>query len=405
MLNYLHLNRRQKQWVAVAALLSVVALACGPWDRLREANQQQQAAATSAVMIRNSSQLAANAYKKIETLPGYRLESRHLVRDESTGRETSQVVIKTLDEAGNFHLQTQSSDGTQTELFFVDGHTYLFDPEYQGWVDSGAGPATEVQPAGEISTTDSMHRLTQFGATPTQSGHETLNERPATRYRLTYVVAEMAELFDQELAEAPFDLRGTLWVDDETGALLKSELLLYEDETGRPAQEFILEISGIGQVDSIGIPTPVVDPVAIVAATATAAAWTILEAKMIYQDEQISIELIPLEITPAPDSVPRSARVKLLLRQLPENLGDLEPFLTQVRQQLSLSIPERNLVVGSSGYQLETTEPTKQRAELFYFFEADLAGFDHAELIFSGVGNPLFVPVPVTRATDVETDN
>ena len=229
MLNYLHLNWRQKQWVAAAALLSVVALACGPWDRLWEANRQQRAAATSAVIIRNSSQLAANAYNKIEMLPGYRLESRHLVRDESTGRETSQVITKTLDGAGNFHLQTENADGTQTELYFVDGHTYLFDQQYQGWVDSGAGSPAEVQPAGEISMADSMHRLAQFGATPTQSGHETLNDRPATRYRLSYVVAEMAELFDQELAGPSFDLRGTLWVDDETGVLLKSELLLYED--------------------------------------------------------------------------------------------------------------------------------------------------------------------------------
>ena len=299
MLNYLHLNRKQKQWVAAAILLSLTALACGPWDRLWEANRQQQAAATSAVIIRHSSQVAANAYNSIETLPGYRLTSRHLVRNASTGGETSQVVIKTLDGAGNFHLQTESGDGVQSELYVVDGHTYRFDPEYQGWVDSGDGP-----PAGEISAIDSMHRLTQFGATPTQSGHETLNGRPATRYRLSYVVADMAELFDQELAGAPFDLRGTLWVDEETGALLKSELLLYEDETGQPVQEFLLEIGDIGQVEPVAVPVPVVDPAAIVAATATAEAWTILETAMIYREEQINFELIPLEISAAPDVPP-----------------------------------------------------------------------------------------------------
>lgn len=400
MLNYLHLKRRPKQWVLAAALLSVAALACGPWERLWEANRQQQAAATSAVIIRHSSQVAATAYNNIESLPGYRLESRHLVRKANTGGETSQVVIKTLDEVGNFHLQTESGDGVQSELYVVDGHTYRFDPEYQGWVDSGDGP-----PAAEISAIDTMHRLTQFGATPTQSGPETLNGRPATRYRLSYVVADMAELFDQELAGAPFDLRGALWVDEESGALLKSELLLYEDETGQPAQEFLLEISDIGGVEPIAAPGPVVDPAAIVAATATAEAWTILEAAMIYQEEQISFELIPLEISPAPDAPSRRAGVKLLLRRLPEIIGDLEPFLAQLQQQLSLSIPERNLVVGSSGYHLTTGGPTGRQVELVYFFEADLAGFDHAEVVFSGVGNPLFAPAPVVRATEIEDGN
>jgi hypothetical protein len=123
---------------------------------------------------------------------------------------------------------------------------------------------------------------------------------------------------------------------------------------------------------------------------------------MFYQEEEISFELIPLEITPTVDALSGNATIRLLLRRLPENMGDLEPFLAQLQQQLSLSIPERNLVVASSGYQLASGQPTPQQVELLYFFEADLAGFDHAELVFSGVGNPLFAPMPVVRLAEAE---
>jgi hypothetical protein len=145
--------------------------------------------------------------------------------------------------------------------------------------------------------------------------------------------------------------------------------------------------------------------VAIVAATATAEAWTILEAEMVYQGEQISFELIPVEMTQIPASSPRTVRVRLILRQLPENIGDLEPFLTQLRQHLTLSIPKRNLIVTSSGYEVEKHDGTNQNMKVYYLFNADLEDFSHAELVFSGTGNPLFAPVPVMEAAEGESDN
>jgi hypothetical protein len=385
----------QRQIFIITTLFAVVVLACGPIDRLQGLNQQQQAVATGAAIIRDNSQLATNAYQKLQTLSSYRLESRHLMRDHA-GHEISRVVVEEHDSTGNIHTQTQTSDGSAREVFIVDGHTYLYDLQYEGWIDSDTTPPAEVQSNGEISVTDSMHLLTQFGAAPTKSGHETLNSRPATRYRLGYVVTEMAEIFGQELADSPLDLRGTLWVDDETGVLLKSEILLYQGETNLPTQEFVLEISQINDLAPIEVPLPLIDPAAIVAATATAQAWTILDARLDYRGEQVSFEVIPLQVTQIPNSSPRRAEVQLLLRQLPDNLfGELEPFLAQLREQLTLSIPNRNLVVTSSGYRLENSNRDEQIVNVVYLFNADLEEFSHAELIISGVGNPLFSPVPI----------
>jgi len=378
----------------------VVILACGPIDRLQGLNQEQQAVATGAAIIHENSQVAAGAYQKLQTLSSYRLESRHLRRDRA-GHELSRVVVEEHDSTGNIHTQTQSSDGSEREIFIVDGHTYQYDLQYEGWIDSGTTPPTEVQSTDEISVTDSMHLLTQFGAAPTRSGHETLHDRPATRYRLEYVVAEMAEIFGQELADSPLDLRGTLWVDDETGVLLKSEILLYQGETNLPTQEFVLEISQINDIAPIEIPSPVIDPAAIVAATATAQAWTILDARLDYRGEQVSFEVIPLHITRVPNSSPRKAEIQLLLRQLPDNLFvELEPFLAQLREKLTLSIPKRNLVVTSSGYRLANSNRDEQTVNVVYLFNADLEDFSVAELIISGVGNPLFAPVPIEEVED-----
>jgi hypothetical protein len=236
-------------------------------------------------------------------------------------------------------------------------------------------------------------------------GRETLLNQPVTRY----AIADTVEAFGQEAASLPLDLRGTLWIDDETGAVIKSEIFLYERENSQPAQEFIMEISEIGQIAPLTAPTPIVDPTAIASATATAQVQVVLPAKLNYQGEAVSFEIIPLRVSQAPDSSPLRAEVQLILRQLPEAIfqeTSFEPFLGQLREQLTLSIPERNLIVTSNGFRLAdsdgpdlagqdhlTTE--NHTLEVFYFFNADLEDFSHVELILSGQGNPLFAPVPV----------
>lgn len=384
----------------VLAWLLLVLLACGPLDRLRPVAPQPEATTSAATLVRANSQLIARAYQTIETLPGYRLETRHLIRDES-GQPSRQVIItKSYDPAGNLYSRSQSDDGSLTELYVVDGRSYRYDPQYAGWVDNSVTPAApaELQPAGEISLADSMRLLTQFGAVPIQAGHETLNNRAVTRYRLDYVVSDIAQTLGQEPADKPVDLRGALWIDDETGALLKSELLLYEGQADQPRQEFGLEVSDIGQVEPIPAPSPVVDPAALVAATATAQAWTVLTMDLTYRGEQLTFEVIPVRASQVPNSSPRQAEVELILRQLPGSLfRDAEPFLAQLRPQLTLSIPKRNLVITSSGYRLEKSQAAEQTMTVSYSFNADLEDFSHAELIIAGVGNPQFVPVPVEK--------
>ena len=389
------LRQIQKQYVVIAALGLWLTLACGPLDRLRTVNQQPQTTITGAANIRDNSHLAAEAYQKIETLPGYRLEIRHTIRSK-TGQPASQTVIKEYDPAGNVYTRSQMDDGSQTESYHIVGQTYRFDPQYDGWINLGTATPADLPPDGEISLTASMQLLTQYGAAPTEAGHEMVNNRPATRYRLDYMVTELAELFGQEPANTPLELRGTLWLDDETGALLKSEILLYQGQADQPAQEFVLEISQIGQIKPIAVPRPVVDSKAIVTATATAEAWNVLNINLVYGDEQLSFEVIPLQVSQVPNSSPRRADMQLILRQLPDKLfRELEPFLAYLQGQLTLSIPKRNLVITSSGYTLENSNAAEQTLTVTYSFKADLEDFSHVELIIAGVGNPLFAPVPV----------
>jgi hypothetical protein len=193
-------------------------------------------------------------------------------------------------------------------------------------------------------------------------------------------------------------LNGNLWVDTETGVLLKSEIMVYEGQTGRVLQEHRLEISEIETVSPFAVPEPVVDPAAIVAATATAQVWTTLETTMNYRGTPLTFEFIPLEVRQVPDSSPLRAEVRVMIRKLPAYVlseENIEPFLAQLRQQVTLSIPNRNLIVTSSGYELEnqTQEPGVLR--MSFDFNANLEDFNRIELILAGQGNPQFVPVPV----------
>lgn len=396
-------SQSQKQPIVVTALLLLLILACGPADRLREFNRQRQSLATGAAILDENNGLVAEAYRQMQRLPGYRLESRSIVQD-SAGNRTLQVIVSEVDAQGNRHVMTQAGDGGQQEHYLVGDHTYVFEPQYDGWIETNTAGPTAAQPTGEALLTgpDSVgsvvQLLTEFATVPAKSGREKLDDRATTRYKLQYIVPEIAKAFGQDAAE--IDLRGTLWVDDATGALLKSEILLYEGSTSLPVQEYLLEVSEIGLIEPITVPTPVVDPVAIAAATATAEAWTVLNAKLEFRGDLIRFELIPLEVRQVPGSSPRSAAIHLSLRQLPPRIfseSEQEPFLVQLREQLSLSIPERNLIITSSGFQPAGEDAQNQALDVNYFFNADLETFGHVELIFSQPGNPYFVPVPVER--------
>ena len=69
----------------------------------------------------------------------------------------------------------------------------------------------------------------------------------------------------------------------------------------------------------------------------------------------------------------------------------------QLRQQLTLSIPQRNLIVTSGGFEVADSNAINRSLSVSYFFNADLEDFSHVELILSGQGNPVFVPVSVER--------
>jgi hypothetical protein len=141
-----------------------------------------------------------------------------------------------------------------------------------------------------------------------------------------------------------------------------------------------------------------IDPTAAAVATGTAQIQLALPARMNYRGEIIRFDVIPVQATRHLDSVPRQAEVALILNRLPGNLfleESLDPFLAQLREQLTLSIPEQNLVVTSAGYQLTDRNPINRTIKVSYTFNADLENQSHVELIIAGSGNPIVIPVPV----------
>lgn len=378
-------------------------LACTPLSRLREISPSEDVSATKVATINENSQLIAEAYEKIETLPGYRLESRYVISGEG-GHRLGYTLVGEYDATGNRHIFMQTANHQQVELFFVEGHTYLFESQYNGWIDLGPISPVELQqrdgflPADFSLMQNPAQWLTRFSAAPTQANVERYRGRPATRYILQPMIAELSKAFDQEPSRLSVNLNGALWIDQETGALLKSEIILYDSETGQSIQEYRLEIGDIGDVAPIIPPTPVVDPEASVSATATAQGWSVLDGEMNYRGTPIRFELIPLKVIQIPDTSPLNAEVHIILRQLPEHIfqgANLEPFLAQLRQQLTLSIPKRNLIVTSSGFRLGQQTVEERSLQVIFAFNANLEDFNRVELILSGRGNPQFAPVPV----------
>ncbi len=389
--------------ITIAIIIALLLLACGPLNRLQDLNRKGRVLATGVAVIGKGNYLAFEAYEKLQRLPGYRLEDRSTVRDQA-GNLSTLITIKEYDPQGNAYILTLTPDGQQNEIYFVDGHTYVFENQYDGWTDRGATTPAEAQQTGdsfpaELNRIENvMQLLPQFGAVPTEAGKETIQNRPVTRYELEYVTAELAETFGDQV-DAVTNLHGTLWIDDQTGALLKSEIFLYDKESRQPRREFLLEVSEIGNIAPILPPSPVIDPAAIVAATATAQAWSVLQVTVQYQNQPISFELAPIRVSPAsPDSPNLSAGMQISLRQLPSNLPldtEAELFLEQLSLQLTLSIPEHNKMVTSSGFEIESIDSRTGSMEAVYFFDADLEDFSYVELIVARQGNPLFVPVPV----------
>lgn len=383
----------------IAVLFVLLLLACGPWNQWQDINRKGRALATGVAVINEGEFLAFEAYEKLQQLPGYHLESRNSVRDE-TGSFNTAITVSRHDARGNRHTVTETTDGGRLETYFVDGRTYVFDTQYNGWIDLEETTPYEAQhntPATPDQTTNMMQLLPQFGAVPTKSGQEIMQNRAVTRYELEYVTAELAEAFSDQV-EASTNLHGTLWVDDESGALLRSEILLFDKSARQPRHEFVMEISQIGQVAAIAVPAPVIDLEALVSATATAQAWTVSQATLNFQGRPVTFELVPVQIAQRMHQNVTTAEMELTLRRFDAGFSpdtELTPFLTQLGQQLVLSIPQHNKVIKSDGFRVERVDLENGTVEVVYLFQTPLEEFNHVELVISGVGNPLFVPIPV----------
>lgn len=365
-------------------------MACAPFEELVALNRSRQILATVENMVEDGDRLALTAYQKLYKLPGYRLEGRHIVRTKE-GDAVINTISTTYDINGNSHTIRQSAAGQINETYLVEGRLYYFEPKQQNWVEVEDASGLESSAVYQFP----FHWLGQMGVIPTATGQDTIAQRPATRYSLKSIISELMLAIGQPGVAPTSRLQGTLWVDEETGALLKSEVLLIENGEGQPSQEFVLEVVQVGDIAPIQAPSSVPSPTAAVAATATAQAWSALQVTLNFQGQPISFALIPVEIQ---QLNPGSASLQLILQQLPADVlvnPQLNTFLDELEKRLTLSIPQNNLTTKSAQYQLEEVDPTQTQVTVRYSFNADLDNFDHVELIITGSGNPVFAPVPV----------
>jgi hypothetical protein len=364
-------------------------LACAPITELLGFTQNQQAVTTLETLVNNGDFLALSAYQKLHKLPGYQLEARH-TRHTASGESATRRITITADESGNRHVINQSAAGQIIETYMVAGRSYFYSPQYQGWISPESGNAAASLPLEEFP-----HQwFATLGVVPTETGREEIAGRPATRYNLKYIMPELASALGQSTS-GPVEFQGTLWVDDETGAVLKSEILLFEANSRQPSQEFVLQITQVGGIEPINAPAPVVDPGGIVAATATAQAWSALRVTVQFEGQPVSFDLIPAQIR---QSTADTAEMQLELQNLPPEIatgGTLEAFLVELGSQIRLSLPQKNLTASSTHFQLTRTDLDSAAASVSYFFKAELEDFSHAELILSAGGNPVYAPVPV----------
>jgi hypothetical protein len=378
-------------------------LGCSLLSRLVVKDKPVEPLAITAIASRApASQPVAAAYERIASLPGYRLEREHVIMGPEQS-ELSLVVIERHDATGNVHLVRQTTDAPAYERYLVAGRSYEFARAYQGWVKvestAGAEPGLQDTLAGGLAIpADPVQVLAQFGAAPGLSRPAVWHGRPANHYSLHQILDEGVAGFTRP-SDTALSLSGALWVDQASGALLQSEITLTELTTGRLWQKHRVNLTDIGSVAPLSQPSPVVDPAAIVAATATAQSWSLLAGQMTYRGTPVTFEVIPLRVSQLAGASPLQAEADLMIRQLPDTIllaGNIDPFLAQLRHQLTISIPERNLIVTSSDYQLASIDQEAEATiRVRYTFNVNLEDFAWVELILAGPGNPQFAPVPV----------
>lgn len=390
-----HSNRNLR---LVLFILGCCLLACTSLSRLSLVNQSEPA----GEVVEEQPGLMLESYEKLRRLPGYRLESQRIIQNQP-GQLAKLIMITEQDKQGNSHSWITTPEGQELEQVVVAGHAYIFETQHNGWVDL-AEAADEPSPAGELYTAslaqlvEPVQRLSQLGLVPVKIGQESWQNRVVTRYQVQDIGVDLGAALGAGVEQTPMELQGTLLIDQDTGALLKLELLFYEDKARQPSQELLLQVTQIGRIKPVSMPSPVVSPAAMVAATATAQAWLTFPAELDYLGKPVTFEIIPLK-TQSSKNI-SELEMQFLLRRLPAHLlqgTQAELFLDYLQQRLQLSLPEHNLVLLSHTFRLDHIDTQQGSVEATFFFEVDLAEFDQVELILAGSGNPLLMTAPVER--------
>lgn len=260
------MNRSRRLLVVPALLLLGLALlACGPRPQptapsVPQATEMPRPTAGLPTAVPTPPEPAATpasladvpkAYENIQKLPGYHAEST-LRGQKADGSTTYIRLVRDVDAEGNFHLSAwdKESDTPSFELYYVNKHVYMG----QGgqFFDLGEQPLEQASAFYQIY--DLPFAMLLLGAADLQPvGHETVGGLACTKYRASF--EQWVKLYLQAKAGVTYTSEGYLWISDQYGAIVKSNVqatLIEEGQTSSFSAE--TEISQVGQVGPIRVP-------------------------------------------------------------------------------------------------------------------------------------------------------
>lgn len=191
------------------------------------------------------------AYERIKTLPGFHYEG--FIKGQGTGESPTYLrYVEDVDAQGNFRLLVYEQEGGSPtlDLYYVQKHLYLSsDGTY---IDLG------VQEEEQASTFYEIYMLpftmVLLGASDLEPvGQEMVNGLIATKYRANFDL--WAQTYLQLQADASYTAEGYVWISDQYGAIVKSQVRAEWKAEGKEGQfEAEGEISRVGQIAPITPP-------------------------------------------------------------------------------------------------------------------------------------------------------
>lgn len=193
----------------------------------------------------------AAAYENLRHLPGYRFEGTY--KSEENGQLSGYLrVVQDVDAQGNLHLVAydRKEGAPSLEIYYVGRHLYFV----QGGQLVDLGEQDAEQAATLYQVYYLPFYLAMVGASDLQPvGQESVNGLAATRYRARF--DEYVRAYLQLHQGVTYSAEGSIWISNQYGAILKSEVHVRASE-GTRTSEFASEseVSQVGRVPPVQVP-------------------------------------------------------------------------------------------------------------------------------------------------------